>query len=181
MWVYSKTRVMRHPLKVCLGKKASSPPSSRRQKLSIEILLSIYASSVSVIHIVRPLFMNSSLSWSLLCSLLFSRVVTCMPLNDSLFSTNGRNQTVSRPISISTGPNFHCTASAAWTGADELSLSFFQDCWRAINTFFNKDVWPHRVSEYEFLGDGSAPVHHYPQQRTPRRYSYGKLRKHTYL
>ena len=147
----------------------------------MEILISIYAIFPYVIYIVRPLFMNPPLSWSLLCSLLLFRVVTCMPFNDTLFFTNGRNHTFSRPISIPTEPNLHCTASAAWTGTDELSLSFFQDCWRAINTFFNQDVWPHGVSEYEFLGDGSVPAHHNTKQRTPRRYSFGKSSKRLLL
>ena len=121
--------------------------------------------------------MNPSLSWSLLCSLLLSRVVTCMPLNDSLFFTKGRNLTVSRPISISTDPTFQCTASVAWTGADELSQLFFEDCWKATHIFFERTVWLHRVSEYEFLGDGSVPVHPNSKQRTPRRYSHRKSRK----
>ena len=121
--------------------------------------------------------MNPSLSWSLLCSLLLSGVVSCMLLNDSLLFTNGRNLTASQPISVLTDSDVHCTPSVAWTGTDELSLSFFQDCGRAIYSLFDKDVWPHGLAEFEFLGDGSVPVHHNPQQRTPRRYSFGKSRK----
>lgn len=132
-------------------------------------------------HIVRPLLMNPSLSKSLLCSLLLFRAVICMPLNDSSFFTNGYNLTVSRPIPLLMDPEVHCTASGAWTGADELSLAFFHDCWESINTFFDRAVWPHGASEYEFLGGGSAPVHRLPQQRTPRRYAFSKSRKSCYL
>ena len=125
--------------------------------------------------------MNPSLSWSLLCSLLLSRVVTCMLLNDSLLFTNGRNLTASQPISVLTDPEVHCTESVAWTGTDELSLSFFQNCWKAINFFYDRDVWPDGVSEFEFLGEESVSVHHKPPQHTPRRYFCGESRKSCYL
>ena len=80
-------------------------------------------------------------------------------------------------------PNIHCTTSVAWTGADELSPRFFQDCRTAINIFFGRDVCPHGVSELEFLGEGSVPVHRNEPERTPRRYSSGESRKscHLYL
>lgn len=171
---------MRQPLKVCLGKSLFTP-IIRREERSIEIILSIYAIFPYGTHIVRQLLMNPSLSWSLLCSLLLSRVVTCVPLHDFLSFTNGRNLTASQPISVLTDPEVHCTTSVAWTGTDKLSLSFFQNCWRAMNFFYDKDVWPDGTPKFEFLGDESVPVHHNPPQRTPRRYFYGKSRKNCYL
>lgn len=95
-----------------------------------------------------------------------------MPLNDSLFFTNECNLTASQPKSILTDTNSYCTTSVAWTGADELSASFFNDCRVALNIFFRSEVCPHGVSEFEFAGERSVPFHHYLLQLTPRRYYF---------
>ena len=125
--------------------------------------------------------MKPSLSWSLLCSLFLSKDVVCVPLNDSLVSTNGCNLTAWQPTSILTEARIECTTSVAWTGAEELSAPFFHDCGTAFNNFFKDEYCPHRVSEFEFLNEASVPVHHNPEQRTPRRYIWGELRQSSYL
>ena len=125
--------------------------------------------------------MKTSLCWSLLCSLILSKGVIYVPLNDFLFSTNECNLTASHPTSILMETKIDCTTSLAWTGADELSESFFHDCWVALNILFSKEVCPHGVSEFEFLRQGSVPVHRNPEQRTPRRYSRGESSKSCYF
>ena len=102
---------------------------------------------------------------------LFSCAVLALPLDDILSAKSSPNVTSSF-LTKSTVPDF-CTSSIAWTGDAGLDPNLLRDCGMASNTFWNAEVGRHGVSEFEFLNNETASAHRNPNQRTPRRYTYG--------
>ena len=121
--------------------------------------------------------MNRLGFYQLLClSILFEVRVTGVPLNDSLIFANNCNAPVLRSESVILEDiQMFCTSSFAWTGAGRLHAPFSRHCSLAMSKFWIKEVCSHDVSEFEFLSRGLAQVNRNPQQRTPRRYTYGGL------